>query len=154
MCGEGELRPGPGVFRRLGGLGARLLGRGRKRGTMYRLEKSFRFEAAHKLPHHDGKCARLHGHSWVGRVVVQGRTLWQTGPKQGMVTDYGELSEVIKPLVENYLDHWYLNESTGLENPTSEELARWVYDKLKPSIDNLVAVVIEETCTSRCEYRP
>lgn len=120
---------------------------------MFRLEKQFRFEAAHQLPHHDGKCARLHGHSWVGTVIVEGENLCEIGAKRGMIIDYGDLSEVVKPLVEKYLDHWNLNDTTGLENPTSEEIARWVYWKLRPMVPQLVAVRIEETCTARCEYR-
>ena len=122
---------------------------------MWTLEKAFSFEASHQLPHHDGKCARLHGHSWKGRVIVLGGALYTTGPKQGMVVDYADINAPIKELVEGYLDHWHLNESTGLENPTSEELARWIFNKLKyyPVFYNrLQAVIIEETCTSRCTY--
>lgn len=123
---------------------------------MFRLMKTFRFEAAHHLPQHDGKCRRVHGHSWVGKIVVEspGCNLRCDGPKAGMVIDYGDISAVIKPVVEQYLDHWNLNETTGLANPTSEELARWIYDKVKPALSMLAAVIIEETCTSSCEYRP
>jgi 6-pyruvoyltetrahydropterin/6-carboxytetrahydropterin synthase len=121
---------------------------------MFQLTKTFRFEASHQLPAHDGKCARLHGHSWLGSVVVQGSSLHTDGPKAGMVIDYGDLKAALEPLVASSLDHWHLNDSTGLKNPTSEELARWVFDRLKAMLPSLVAVVIEETCTSRCEYRP
>lgn len=121
---------------------------------MYQLTKQFRFEASHQLPFHDGKCQRLHGHSWVGRVIVAGNWLTETGPKRGMLIDYGDLAKAIEPLVGGYLDHWHLNESTKLENPTSENLARWIYDKLKPSIPLLVAVEIDETCTCSARYEP
>lgn len=121
---------------------------------MFRLEKQFRFEASHQLPNHDGKCARLHGHSWVGRVVVEGKHLQTSGPKAGMLMDYSQMSEPVNRLVETSLDHYHLNESTGLENPTSEELARWIFNQLEADLSRLVAVVIDETCTSRCEYRP
>lgn len=121
---------------------------------MFRLEKTFRFEASHQLPKHDGKCARLHGHSWVGRVVIEGPDLIGDGAKAGMLQDYGDLSAVVKPLVDGYLDHWHLNDSTGLENPTSEELARWIFHKLKASLPLLTEVQIEETCTSKAIYRP
>jgi len=121
---------------------------------MFRLEKQFRFEASHQLPNHDGKCARLHGHSWIGRAVVEGVELHTTGPKVGMLIDYADINEPVKRLVEAYLDHYHLNESTGLVNPTSEELALWIFNRLKPLITGLSAIVIEETCTSRCEYRP
>lgn len=119
----------------------------------WKISKQFRFEAAHRLPHHDGKCARLHGHSFVGWVVLRGETLARSGPKQGMLVDYADIRERIQPLVAAHLDHHYLNESTGLENPTSEELARWIYDQLEPLFHGqLDAIVIEETCTSRAEY--
>lgn len=121
---------------------------------MFTLTKEFKFEAAHKLPKHDGKCARLHGHSWVGKLVVAGDRLVSEGPKAGMLKDFGDLSAGLKPLVEQCLDHHYLNETTGLENPTSEEVARWVYDRLKPIVPELVAVEIQETCTSSCTYKP
>jgi 6-pyruvoyltetrahydropterin/6-carboxytetrahydropterin synthase len=121
---------------------------------MYRLRKKFTFEASHALPEHNGKCRRLHGHSWVGWLVVEGESLTPSGPKVGMLVDYGDLSAAIRPIVENHLDHWHLNESTGLPNPTSECLAKWIYDKVKPSLPELVAVIVEETCTSSAEYRP
>lgn len=121
---------------------------------MFLLEKQFRFEASHRLPHHSGKCARLHGHSWVGHLIVAGEKLQQEGSSQGMLIDYGDLSAAIQPLLRDKLDHWHLNETTGLENPTSEELARWIFKQLKPKLPLLVAVQIDETCTSRCEYRP
>lgn len=120
----------------------------------WRLEKTFRFEASHQLPLHDGKCKRLHGHTWVGRVAVEGDTLAKEGAKTGMVMDYGDISAVINPLVASHLDHYHLNESTGLENPTSEELARWIYERLKPALWGLVEVTIEETCTCKATYRP
>lgn len=121
---------------------------------MWRLEKEFRFEASHRLPHHDGKCQRLHGHSWIAKLICESDRLQETGPKQGMVLDFGDLSAAMKPLLESSLDHWHLNETTQLESPTSEALAKWIYDRLKPALPLLKAVCIEETCTARCEYRP
>lgn len=120
----------------------------------FRLQKKFRFEAAHRLPNHDGKCQRLHGHSWVGTVTLEDHDLHSQGPKAGMVMDFGDVKAALSDLLENYLDHCYLNESVGLANPTSEELARWVYYFLKPKLRQLVSVTIEETCTSAAEYRP
>ncbi|MGK7917658.1 MAG: 6-carboxytetrahydropterin synthase QueD [Prochloraceae cyanobacterium] len=115
--------------------------------------KKFRFEAAHKLPHHDGKCSRLHGHSWVGRVYVSGNQLIKDGPKQGMILDYGDIQQYIQPLLDNFLDHYYLNETTGLENPTSEALAKWIFEQLlKAGLTGLHSVEIQETCTSGCRY--
>ena len=116
--------------------------------------KEFRFEAAHRLPNHTGKCRRLHGHSWVGRVYIQGNTLYLEGSQKGMLMDFGLVSSYIEPIIEEYLDHYYLNETTGLESPTSEELARWLYEKLElAGLPGLEAVEIRETCTSGCIYK-
>jgi 6-pyruvoyltetrahydropterin/6-carboxytetrahydropterin synthase len=123
---------------------------------MWVLEKKFTFEAAHKLPNHDGKCARLHGHSWVGVVRVVGTALKKVGPKSGMVMDYASIKSVLQPIIDEYLDHRYLNETLGkdadIENPTSEEIARWLYEKLWGIIPGVESVTIEETCTSSCTY--
>ena len=118
------------------------------------LRKQFRFEASHVLPKHGGKCRRLHGHSWVGWVVLEGNRLQTSGPETGMVVDFDHVEEVLRPIVEAHLDHWHLNESTGLEDPTSEALARWVYERVAEKLPQVVAVIIEETCTAACEYRP
>lgn len=121
---------------------------------MFTLRKRFRFEASHRLPHHDGKCARLHGHSWNGWVEVQSDMLVASGPERGMVMDFYRIGDPLKALVEAHLDHYHLNESTGLENPTSEGIARWMFDWLFAAGVPVTAVCIEETCTSSCEYRP
>ena len=116
--------------------------------------KEFRFEAAHKLPNHNGKCCRLHGHSWVGRVYVKGDRLIDSGVKQGMVIDYGDIKKYIKPLLDKYLDHYYLNESLAIKNPTSEIVAKWIYEQLETAgLPGLYAVEIRETCTSGCTYK-
>ena len=115
--------------------------------------KEFRFEAAHRLPHHDGKCQRLHGHSWIGRVYISGDQLISTGPKQGMLMDFSQLKQYMKPLLDNYLDHHYLNETTGLENPTCEAMAQWIFEQLeKAGLPGLIAIEIQETCTSGTRY--
>ncbi|NJL83419.1 MAG: 6-carboxytetrahydropterin synthase QueD [Chloroflexaceae bacterium] len=120
---------------------------------MWILAKEFRFEAAHQLPNHDGKCARLHGHSWRGIIYVAGDALVENGPKEGMVIDYSDIKNYIKPLLEDYLDHYFLNETTGLAAPTSENLAQWIYEKLEAAgMPGLIAVRIDETCTSLCVY--
>ncbi|MFM6348524.1 MAG: 6-pyruvoyl trahydropterin synthase family protein, partial [Dolichospermum sp.] len=76
------------------------------------------------------------------------------GAKQGMVMDFSDVKKYLKPLIDEKLDHYYLNETTGLESPTSENIARYVYDQLKPNLSNLVGVRIDETCTSSCMYAP
>lgn len=119
---------------------------------MYRLEKTFRFEAAHYLPAHEGKCKRLHGHSWIGRVVCEGPDLQGDGPATGMLLDYAEMSKALESLIEEKLDHRLLND--WIANPTSEAVAYWIYHYLKPKLPSLVEVQIEETCTCCCAYRP
>ena len=112
--------------------------------------KEFGFEAAHRLPNvpEGHKCARLHGHSFRVEVHVRG----DVDPRLGWVMDFAEVKAAVKPVIER-LDHYYLNEIEGLENPTSENLARWVWQQSKPVLPLLSKVVIHETCTSGCEYR-
>jgi 6-pyruvoyltetrahydropterin/6-carboxytetrahydropterin synthase len=115
-----------------------------------RLSKSFRFEAAHDLPTFpDGhKCRRLHGHSFRFDVIVEG----EVAEEKGYLIDYGDIKRVANPIVQR-LDHYYLNEIEGLGNPTSEVIAKWIWDQLKPQLPLLTAIVVHETCTSTCEYR-
>jgi 6-pyruvoyltetrahydropterin/6-carboxytetrahydropterin synthase len=116
--------------------------------------KEFRFEAAHRLPNYDGKCNRLHGHSWVGRVYVKGDRTIEQGSQQGMLIDYAKISDYIQPLLDDYLDHYYLNETMKLENPTSELISKWIFEKLEAAqLPGLYAVEIRETCTSGCTYK-
>ncbi|MDD8045198.1 MAG: 6-carboxytetrahydropterin synthase QueD [Verrucomicrobiota bacterium] len=114
------------------------------------LIKEFRFEAAHRLPMvpEGHKCARLHGHSFRFEIHVRG----PVDPRSGWLIDYGEISDAVRP-VRKELDHQYLNEIPGLENPTSEVLAAWIWARVKPKLPNLSAVVVEETCTARCVFR-
>ena len=112
--------------------------------------KEFGFESAHRLPNvPDGhKCGRLHGHSFKVRLTLRGIP----GADTGWIMDFGDLKKVWKPL-EDELDHRYLNEIPGLENPTSERLAAWIWERLKPALPLLSEVVVHETCTSGCRYR-
>jgi 6-pyruvoyltetrahydropterin/6-carboxytetrahydropterin synthase len=121
---------------------------------VYLLEKEFRFEASHQLHDHDGKCARLHGHSWLGRVILKGtdKDIHLHGPKTGMLMDYGDVKKILEPIIEEYLDHHHLNETLEMQSPTSEKVAKWLYRKLKPLLPMLLAVQIDETCTSRVYY--
>lgn len=114
-----------------------------------RLAKTFHFEAAHDLPTFpaDHKCRRLHGHSFRFDVVVEG----EVDPVKGYLIDYGDIKKAAEPLVKR-LDHFYLNEIEGLSNPTSEVLAKWLFDRLKPVLPLLSTIIVHETCTSRCEY--
>lgn len=123
---------------------------------MFTLTKEFKFEAAHKLDGHDGKCARLHGHSWRARVVLRGVALHGHGPKQEMLADFGDVKALVEPLVESKLDHHYLNETLGTDRPTSEFVAKWLFGELKRAgfgpLAELAAVEVDETCTSSCRY--
>ena len=112
--------------------------------------KVFTLEAAHRLPNvPDGhKCARLHGHSFRVEIHVSG----EVDPAAGWVMDFADLKRAFRPLYEQ-LDHHYLNEIEGLENPTSETLARWIWQRLKPTLPLLSRVVVHETCTSGAVYR-
>ena len=114
------------------------------------LTKDFTFEAAHSLPHVPAghKCGRLHGHSFRVEVTVRGPVDAQTG----WLIDFAELKEKFRP-IEEALDHRFLNEIAGLENSTSENIARWIWGRLKPQLPYLHAVTVHETCTSRCVYR-
>jgi 6-pyruvoyltetrahydropterin/6-carboxytetrahydropterin synthase len=114
------------------------------------LRKTFQFEAAHLLPNlpADHKCRRLHGHSFRAEIAVAG----ECDPKLGWVMDYADMSSAFKPLFDQ-LDHYYLNEIPGLENPTSENVAVWIWQRLKPVLPQLVEVVVAETCTARCVFR-
>src|SRR6186713_3727132 len=115
-----------------------------------RLTKSFHFEAAHDLPTfpEGHKCRRLHGHSFRFDVIVEG----EVDPAKGYLIDYGDVKKAGDPLVTR-LDHYYLNEIEGLSNPTSENIAKWIWDRLKPSLPLLTEIVVAETCMSRCVYR-
>lgn len=114
------------------------------------LYKEFTFESAHRLPNvpPGHKCARLHGHSFMVRVTVDG----PVGDVSGWVMDFADIKGAFSPIHEQ-LDHRYLNDVPGLENPTSEVLARWIWRALVPSLPNLAEIQVRETCTSGCIYR-
>ncbi len=114
-----------------------------------KLTRELRFEAAHLLPNapEGHKCRRLHGHSFKVELTVEG----EVDPKTGWFLDYGVIGSIADP-VRARLDHYYLNEIPGLENPTSEHIARWIWERMKPSLPSLVKVTVYETCESRCEY--
>lgn len=114
------------------------------------LSKDFSFEAAHRLPHvpADHKCARLHGHSFKVVITVEGEVDSHTG----WFIDYGDISSFVKPLLDQFLDHRYLNEVDGLANPTSENIAEWIWNRLIHELTGLKRVTIAETCTTACHY--
>jgi 6-pyruvoyltetrahydropterin/6-carboxytetrahydropterin synthase len=113
--------------------------------------KEFTFEAAHRLPNvpADHKCSRLHGHSYNAQVEISG----PVHPELGWVVDFADIKATWRDL-DDALDHRYLNEIPGLENPTSELLAVWIWDRLSPRLGGqLSAVTVQETCTTGSTYR-
>lgn len=115
-----------------------------------RLGKTFGFEAAHFLPcfPEGHKCRRMHGHSFKVEVVVEG----EMDPAKGYLIDYADIKKATAP-IEDALDHRVLNEIDGLENPTSEVIAVWIWERLAGELPMLSEVIVHETCTSRCSYR-
>ncbi len=113
-----------------------------------RLVREYTFEAAHRLPEvpPGHKCERLHGHSFRIEVAVKG----PVDERTGWFIDYGRLDELWAP-IDEALDHRYLNDVEGLENPTSEVLARWIWRRLESDVP-VVRITVFETCDARCEY--
>jgi 6-pyruvoyltetrahydropterin/6-carboxytetrahydropterin synthase len=115
-----------------------------------RLTKDFMFEAAQTLPRVPSghKCGRMHGHSFKVEISIEG----EVDPRTGWIYDHARISRAMEPLVE-LLDHAYLNDVPGLENPTIELMAAWFWEKLAPQLPGLAEVVIHETPSARCSYR-
>jgi 6-pyruvoyltetrahydropterin/6-carboxytetrahydropterin synthase len=118
---------------------------------MIELSCDFRFEAAHLLPHAppEHRCRRLHGHSFKVTLTVTG----EPDPNTGWLMDYADIRRAWATLHE-LLDHRYLNDVEGLENPTSEILCAWIWEHLNSTLPGLSSVTLAETCTARCVYRP
>ncbi len=115
-----------------------------------RLSKDFRFECAQALPNvpKGHKCGKLHGHSFKVEICVEG----DVNPETGWLYDHAEISRAMNPLVD-ILDHAYLNEIEGLENPTIENMSGWIWKRLKPALPELCEIIIHETPSARCIYR-
>ena len=114
------------------------------------IAKDFSFEAAHLLPNlpESHKCRRLHGHSFRVEVHVSG----ELDAERNWVCDYADITEVVAPIIDGVLDHRYLNEIEGLENPTSEGIAVWLWERIKPELPGLSRIIVHETCTARAIY--
>lgn len=119
------------------------------RGTV-EIFREFQIEAAHRLPNvpPEHKCARLHGHSFRIAVHVAG----PVDARLGWICDFADLRQAVEPVLGE-IDHRYLNEIEGLENPTSEHLAMWLWERIAPRVPGLARIVVRETCTSGCDYR-
>jgi len=116
---------------------------------MMEIFKEFTFEAAHHLPHaaEGHQCRRLHGHSFRVSIHVAG----EPGEHSGWIMDFADIKAAFAPL-HTQLDHRYLNDIEGLENPTSERIAHWIWVRLKPRLPALSKIIIRETCNSGCIY--
>lgn len=112
--------------------------------------KEFVIEAAHRLPNvpEGHKCSRLHGHSFRVEIHLRG----PVEQAMGWLMDFADIKEAFNPFYEQ-LDHHYLNEIEGLANPTSENIARWIWSRLQPKLPSLSKVIVRETCTTGCIYR-
>ena len=112
--------------------------------------KEFAIEAAHWLPNvpEGHKCRRMHGHSFHIEVHVAGAM----DEHLGWVMDFSDIKNAFKT-IDDALDHRCLNDVAGLENPTSENLARWIWGRLQTALPGLSKIVVRETCTSGCVYR-
>jgi 6-pyruvoyltetrahydropterin/6-carboxytetrahydropterin synthase len=119
---------------------------------MFEIEKHFSFEAGHVLEAHDGKCAFPHGHSYQLTVVVRSERVQGAGPSQGMVCDFQEISSLVEPMIEEYFDHRWLNETLHTDSSTAEVIAQWVFEYLRPKLPGLYKVTVAETATARASY--
>lgn len=117
----------------------------------YYITKGFDFDAAHRLPNHDGKCQNLHGHTWRGEVTVVSEMLIEDGPGTGMVMDFGVIKGWLAPIVDE-LDHTLINDK--IENPTAEHIAAYIFKRLEKELPRgLHSVRIWETPSNYCEVR-
>ncbi|MCL2452509.1 MAG: 6-carboxytetrahydropterin synthase QueD [Alphaproteobacteria bacterium] len=114
-----------------------------------KISQAFRFEAAHFLPNvaEGHRCRRLHGHSY--RVEL--KLIGPVDPITGFVADFLDIEKVFKPWLDQ-LDHHYLNEIKGLENSTAENIAIWIFDRIKPLLPQLASVIVYETTDCFAEY--
>jgi 6-pyruvoyltetrahydropterin/6-carboxytetrahydropterin synthase len=119
---------------------------------VFEIEKSFSFEAGHQLIYHDGKCSHPHGHSYILKVTLLHSNLIASGPKKNMVTDFSDISTIINPMIDQYFDHHWLNDTLQTDSPTAEFIAHWIFCYLKPHFPYLKKVTIFETPTSSASY--
>jgi len=119
---------------------------------MFCVEKTFYFEAGHELVYHDGKCRNPHGHSYVFTVRLESSRLIESGPKKNMIIDFDDMAKIVKPMIEQYLDHRWLNDTLNTDSPTAEYIAQWIFRYLYPLLPNLKEITLEETTSARVTY--
>jgi 6-pyruvoyltetrahydropterin/6-carboxytetrahydropterin synthase len=112
--------------------------------------KEFSIDCAHSLPHvpEGHKCKNVHGHTYKIRLTVAG----ELDPQLGWVMDFADLKTAFEP-IKQALDHRYLNDIPGLENPTAEHIAVWIWQRIAPQVPGLKEVWVHETPSSGCVYR-
>jgi 6-pyruvoyltetrahydropterin/6-carboxytetrahydropterin synthase len=120
---------------------------------MYELEKIFQFEAAHSLKFHDGKCRNMHGHSYVLHVCMRADKLQSSGPKTNMIMDFQDVNDLVKPMLNQYLDHQCLNDTLQSDSTTVEFVCKWIFDYLEPQLPGLYAITLYETASCKATYR-
>lgn len=120
---------------------------------MFEIEKTYKFEAGHLLDHHDGKCRHPHGHSYLLKITIRAADLIAIGPETNMVMDFFSISKVVKPMIDKYFDHNWLNDSLATDSPSAEFIAKWIYDYLDPQLKGLYAITICETDSASATYR-
>jgi len=123
----------------------------------FRIGKTFRFEAAHYLPNHDGPCRTLHGHSYQLEVVIEGDQLIMQGPKEGMLLDYADVKEVVQPIVDRFDHAGLVQEHLQVALPsTAEVIAQrvylWLDYDLRASVVHLHSVRVKETESTFAEF--
>lgn len=111
--------------------------------------KVFKFDAAHRLPNVPSghKCAQVHGHSFRVEIHVRGKADAHTS----WVIDFADIATAFQPILDQ-LDHKYLNDIAGLANPTSENLAKWIWQRLQPTLPQLSKIIVQESPDSGCTY--
>lgn len=112
-----------------------------------RVRRRFTFEAAHRLPHHPGKCRNLHGHSYRLTVTVD-RPI---DPATGMAVDFADIKEVVGRQVTGVLDHRSINDF--IENPTAEVMSVWIWKRLVEELGGLTEIELFETRSCSVVYR-
>lgn len=118
----------------------------------FEIEKTFTFEAGHVLVHHDGHCSSPHGHSYTACIKLRAPSLIDSGCKKNMVIDFGDIKTAVAPMLRDYLDHHWLNDTLKTDSPTVEFIAKWIFDHIKPKLPTLYAVTVHETATSKATY--
>lgn len=114
-----------------------------------KLYRAFTFDSAHRLPNlpPTHRCSNLHGHTYRAEIHVESELV----PGYDWVVDFGDIKAIVEPVVKE-LDHCYLNEIPGLENPTSENICKWLWSRIHPKLPILTKIVVQESPDSAAIY--